>query len=871
MKKFIYSSIAVLATLFAVSCEQDNIEAMLQMSDAKEQILGAFENATLTADGDKLTATFDPAKYNITVPVGYTLLMDVNGGDFSEAVKPAATITVDKESNKGTISISQKDLNSAILNMGAEADAEFTVQFKLLAYALNDKTANIESTKLESNVVTATFVPYSANLLDVDVYEHLWVIGSGAKVGSWAHGSVYQFLYNYTKDGATFTGLIDYGENAADGWKLTDQADWDGGNYGSEAQAEEAEAASFNLIDGGGSKDIKNYSKRFYMWEFNKTSLLLTKKYGFNNIGIVGSFNGWNAADENLKMAYNDSYHRFYIDYTFSEDAELKFTCDDDWSLNFGVDCVQGGDNIAVSAGSYRIYLDLNKDEYTFNASMYGKDEPTNEIGGDKPDEPTTYQGWGIIGVGGDWETDLAMSENSGVWTGYAQISKDDSFKLRKDAAWTENFGGEGDGTYVVTLGQAFTGVAGGANLAVPADGFYKIVFDSASSQITISEGEVWSLIGAFNSWSGDVDMVLTDGKWVSPATTISGEFKIRHNHAWDDNRGGTMEELGTAFAVTNGGDNINVEEGDYIVTYDPEAETITVEGAVPANLWSLIGGIEGSSWNKDFYMTETMPGLWVSEPVKLDGEFKIRYNNDWGVNRGGACAANDDTFAVTQDGSNIVPPTAGDTYIVTYYAAADAISIHDMTKGWSLIGSINGSSWDLDIPMVEVAEGVYSGTCLVNSEVKIRKGMGWDDNRGGSFSELGTAFDVTNGGDNIKLDEGNYTITYDSKNEKITVVKAWSLIGGIFTTSWDSDLFMICDAEGNYVCQNASLTGEWKIRENAGWDNNRGGAFSALGTAFAVTNGGDNIATPGEGLYKVVYNPSKEEVTVTKSFPKSE
>lgn len=868
MKKLLNITLAAIISLFAVSCVQDNIEAQLDLSQAKDQVLSQIPGCTLSADGDKITATFNPAKYNVTVPVGYTLYM-AQSESFDEAVKLPATITVEG-AESGKIEISQKDLNSAILNMGAEADQAFTVYFKLVASALNDKNVPVEGTGLSSNIVSATFNAYSADLLDVDVYDHLWIIGAGEKVGAWAHGSVYQYLYNYSKDGNTYTGLIDYGEKAADGWKITDQPNWDGGNFGSEAQAEDPEAPSFTLINGGGSKDIKNYSKRFYMWTFDKSSLLLTKQYGFDNIGLVGTINGWNAADAATKMTYNDSYHRFYIDYTFSEDSEIKFTCDDDWGLNFGEGCAQGGANIVVPAGNYRVYLDLNNNEYRFDAGMYGKDEPS-ALAPSEPEEPVTYVGWGIIGVAGDWEHDLPMSLKDGVWTGYAQISAADGWKLRKDAGWDENRGAAGEvEPFVVPVGQSFEAVAGGKNLAVPTDGFYKIVYDANVETITVSEDEVWSLIGGFNDWSGDVDMTLTDGKWVSPATKISGEFKLRHNHDWNVNRGGVLESIGVAFAVENGGENISVEEGEYIVTYDPEAETVTVDLALPQDTWSLIGSIEGSSWNKDFYMTEVYPGKWVSDAVAIDGEFKIRFNNDWAENRGGASIeAADKLYKVSADGSNMNPLTAGNKYIVTYYSDVDAVEIHDVSEGLSLIGSINGTSWDSDVVMTEVSEGVFSATCLVNSEVKIRKGFDWAVNVGGTFENLDSEFDAVQDGGNIKLDEGYYTITYNSNTGKVSVSNAWSLIGGVFNTGWGSDIFMVKDAEGNFVAKNVVLNGEWKIRQGCDWAVNRGGEFASLGAAFDVVADGANIASPGTNLYDVVYDAAAEKITVTEVFTK--
>ena len=115
---------------------------------------------------------------------------------------------------------------------------------------------------------------------------------------------------------------------------------------------------------------------------------MLTKKFAFDNVAIVGAFNGWNEKDPDMKMTYNDKLHRFYIDYEFTSDTELKFTCDDKWDLNWGGKdgSTLSSDNIPVEAGKYRIYLDLNKNTYEFSAPMYGKDEPTGDEGGDEPE-----------------------------------------------------------------------------------------------------------------------------------------------------------------------------------------------------------------------------------------------------------------------------------------------------------------------------------------------------------------------------------------------------------------------------------------------------------------------------------------------------
>ena len=778
---------SLLAAAAFSSCVEENL-AVFNPDETQAQVLGEIAGVALAADGEDLTATYDPAAFSVTSPVAYNLYLAPAGSE--EGVKLASTIA------DGTITFKQKDLNSAILNLGAAADAPFSLDFWLVGYLCNDKGAAIAGTEVKSNVVTASFTPYSADLDDKDIYEHIWIIGSGASVGGWDHGKVYQYLYNYNKDGNTFEGLIDYGEDAASGWKLTGIAGWDDScNWGSEAQAEDAEASSIVLISSGGSKDIKCYSKRFYKWSFDKTSLTLKMVYGFNNVGLVGDFPGstWNPADPDLKMEYNAYKHRFYIDYTFENETQMKFTCDDDWTLNWGNGCAAGGDNILAPAGSYRIYLDLNAMEYKFDANMFGKEEPGLPAGGGEEPAPA----WSIIGTvnGTSWDTDFDLTEKeSGVWT-YSglTLTETDEFKLRKDHAWTESVGGP--------------------------------------------EANATSTIDATNPY--DV---------YKPV-------------------------LGTAFAT--GGMNIAVQvAGTYDVVYDTNAGTITVSEHVSG--WSLIGVInEDTSWSVDVDMVETSPGLWVSPVVTINGEFKIRFNKDWDVNRGGKLQSLDLPFAVENNGDNITVPTPGEKYVVTYYAAAEAVVVQNVSTSWSLIGQVDGSNWDKDIIMHKTGETTWSAACKVSGEYKLRFGADWSVNRGasGAMAPLDGyySFGLAADGANLKLDEGCYAFVYDSATEKLDVYPTWGLIGDVFGTGWSADFLMYRDADGNFVYSNAVLGGEWKLRFNGGWDVNRGGKLEALDTPFAVENNGSNIASPGAGLYNVVYNSKEETVTVKAALVKAE
>ena len=88
--------------------------------------------------------------------------------------------------------------------------------------------------------------------------------------------------------------------------------------------------------------------------------------------GLVGSAtpNSWDGPDTQLAEISANVYQG-YINFV---DGEMKFRFNNDWSLNYGLDSSsenpaalsEGGDNIAVEAGTYKITLDLN----TFTYSM---------------------------------------------------------------------------------------------------------------------------------------------------------------------------------------------------------------------------------------------------------------------------------------------------------------------------------------------------------------------------------------------------------------------------------------------------------------------------------------------------------------------
>ena len=585
-------------------------------------------------------------------------------------------------------------------------------------------------------------------------------------------------------------------------------------------------------------------------------------------IGSIASRKiGW---DGDVSMRTDGTWH-VAEGVALTTSDQFKFRKDQAWDTNIGgpdgsdpfvvtldteIEGFANGKNLAVPEdGVYDILVNPDAGLFKVVVSLGGYSP--NIDNGEEPEPEPGVTGWNLIGLNGDWDNDVLASESNGVWTAYVSVSEATEFKWRKDAGWDENYGGD-----IVAVGEPFDAVAGGSNIPLE-PGFWKVELNTETLKITVSEGKVWSLIGNFNSWAGDVDMVQgEDGNWVAENVGLTAGWKIRYNHGWDVNRGGTFAELGQPFEVTAGGADIDCGEGQFTVTYNPTDETITVtEAKTTAPGWSVIGA--NGDWENDVDMTEVMPGVWISPEITTTTDWKVRYDHGWDVNRGGDTPSAEGVFVKAVPGGNNVGQTG--TFRVVYNANNETLG----TLVWGVVGSIasiEGFNWNNDVPMNLGTDGKWYSIPIAlgeGDEIKIRKYAAWDENRGGDCESANAAFAVTGGGNNIKAPAaGTYMLVYDPEAETITLsTEFWGLIGDF--NSWGGDVFMICNGGGLWSAYGQTITGGWKIRQGAGWDVNRGGTFVEQGTAFAVINGGDNINAGELTGFDVIYDSTAETITV--------
>ena len=248
------------------------------------------------------------------------------------------------------------------------------------------------------------------------------------------------------------------------------------------------------------------------------------------------------------------------------------------------------------------------------------------------------------------------------VYVAYVTLGNGE-IKFRKDNLWTENYGDTGaDGTLE----------ANGDNIPVSA-GSYMITLNMSNLTYTI-EPFTWGLVGSAttNGWDGP-DMMLNYNSfgddWRTVVSLNDGEVKFRFNNDWGLNYG----DSGADGSLENGGDNIEISAGNYLVVFNPITLTYSFE---EMDVWGLVGSATANGWDgpnqkfvPDFGINENH--YYINGAVLNDGEIKVRQNDAWAVNYGSSSFnSGSSTNELDLDGSNI-PVTSGTYNVVLDFSGA--------------------------------------------------------------------------------------------------------------------------------------------------------------------------------------------------------
>ena len=718
-----------------------------------EAVEGAIEITPSNLGLEKAAFTWSLADFGVKTQVNYSLEAATAANSDAKVVIVSG-ITADAEALEAgslTFKVEYEKLNAILfndlkLNDGVAENVLFTVGAKVGEYA-----------PVYSNAITVSCKVTAAE----KQYPKLYVVGS---YNGWSHDKN-QYLFDFAGTDAVYQGMVDFGEDhAANEFKIT------GGAWGNDEHsmdgAHDAESKTIALVAGGGDNINVYQAKRFYHLTFDR-ALTLTADFSFDQLGVIGDFNGWGA---DVVMEFNASKQRFYADVEFAADGGFKFRADAGWDVNWGVkDGVLelNGGNIAVTAGNYRVYVNMNnlgEMTYELNAGMFGKEEPTAGTTTPEPEpEPTPVLGWGLVGEYNGWgaEADVMLTSD-GTFLTAKGVALSGQVKFRKDGGWDVNFGAPGEVEPVeIAVNTELELVAGGKNFTI-AEGTYDVYLDEANAKAwfindgsypgggAAPEASEWGIVGQVNGWAApDITMykTATEGLFVAYKVEMpDGGFKIRANGEWNDaaNYGlaaaGPVEVDHVYDLICSGGSgDMTLVAGTYDIWFDltntkvyimtpgkPISEAVGGEVVTPEPepepdptelTWYLVGNFNG--WTvADAAYTMTKEAEWfVFKGFVADGDgFKFNAGS-WDINRGATgdvepfeLSANTE-YEIVANGKNF--SIAAGTYDV--YMSLDAAKVYVMAEGLTP-GQTPGEEPKPEEPEFEAVQSIY-GVIGVNND----------------------------------------------------------------------------------------------------------------------------------------------------------
>ncbi|KRO87415.1 MAG: SusE domain-containing protein [Bacteroidetes bacterium] len=241
-------------------------------------------------------------------------------------------------------------------------------------------------------------------------------------------------------------------------------------------------------------------------------------------------------------------------------------------------------------------------------------------------------------------------------------------------------------------------------------------------------------------------------------------------------NNTGTVYARVTAYAGTSSSGANQSKTTSKTVSMSIEMLEVSA-ACTPASLstWGLVGDAV-NGWggiNRGFTAGNDVPflsngsdGLYKAAVTFYDGQFKIRKDNDWGVNIGDTGADGN----LEPNGDNIV--ISAGHYYVDFDEINMTIVVTPANPVWGIVGDSTLNGWgsaeDVKMSPDPCNDGVFLvyGVTLTDGYMKFRADDDWGVNLGGSGGTL------TAGGDNIAVSAGTYDITLDSVNNTYLLVK---------------------------------------------------------------------------------------------------
>jgi hypothetical protein len=195
-------------------------------------------------------------------------------------------------------------------------------------------------------------VDFQAGLFSVtpdSVYSSLWVPGD---YQGWAPATA-PTLASPAANGS-YEGYVNI--TTTNGFKFTNEADWNGTNYGDTAANGES-----GVLNAGGGNNLNIPSAGYYF--IQSSTKALTWSATHMTWGLIGDFNGWST---DVPMTYNATTQVWTGTITAASAGGFKIRANGNWTLSYGTGgsanslTAASGGNIPITAGTHTITFDIH-------------------------------------------------------------------------------------------------------------------------------------------------------------------------------------------------------------------------------------------------------------------------------------------------------------------------------------------------------------------------------------------------------------------------------------------------------------------------------------------------------------------------------
>ena len=465
-----------------VSCTEDYTDWGNPQSNPEEEAV-SFGNGSVTPEGVINLADVTGDKVKVASIVAPTSTKDTYTPSFKINFD-GQSFDIDADGN-----MAKADLVNYITGKFGKRPTERDLDATLDAWLSNGSTAAKMATSAKFQVKAIPEAPFidAAYYLVGDLTE--WKLDTNLK---FAHSDadvyedpIFTLMFTTTKDEQC--------------WKIIPQGNVDAGNIwavenapkgvvGIEQDGDNAMSGKLLTTNSKGNKAGagKIAKAGMYQMTINMMDYTYTIKQIAPEYYLVGKLQGWSEKPEGKTcLMYAETPMVQSYTTQWKDDANLKIWLGSDfgvWANAYGT--AKNGDNSVEGkiAGSGAIVCPEPGAFYTFKADFSTMTYKWTKL---ENQNPTAYEKVGLIGVGGDWDNDVDMTEVTPHNWFIEKTFPEGSFKIRANHKWDDAANwGFAEGQEFSSTGKLIT--SGGSKDIKIAAGKYRIFFNDITLEYAI-------------------------------------------------------------------------------------------------------------------------------------------------------------------------------------------------------------------------------------------------------------------------------------------------------------------------------------------------------------------------------------------------